>query len=316
MVQVRNIRSVVGCIIMINWFKKRKTVAVHDGNFHPDDVFSVALLSILHKGRIKVIRTRDEKKYSTADFVVDTGFEYNIDKNRFDHHQDGGAGFRENKITYSSFGILWKEYGEEICGSKKIAEILDKKLVEVVDADDCGFDLYNEIIPGVKPFLLNDFIYSMRPTWKETNLNIDKIFSKAVSFAKKVILREISVASDNIEALDLVDEVYKNSKDKRIILFQRTYLPIISLYKYPEPLFIIYKDKGGEMWRVKTIEKYEHKYECRKNFPEIWWGKKGEELIKITGVNDAVFCRNGGVFVGVKSLVGAIKLAELALKNK
>ena len=70
------------------------------------------------------------------------------------------------------------------------------------------------------------------------------------------------------------------------------------------------------MWRVTTIEKSENTYEPRLNFPEAWWGKKGEDFAKITGIEDAIFCRNKGIFVGVKSKEGAIKLAQLALNNK
>jgi uncharacterized UPF0160 family protein len=78
---------------------------------------------------------------------------------------------------------------------------------------------------------------------------------------------------------------------------------------------MVYKDRMGKMWRVVTIEKHEHTYECRKNFPETWWGKKEEEFAKISGVADAIFCRNKGIFAGVKSKEGALKLAELALKQ-
>ena len=182
----------------MNWLKSKKVVAVHDGNFHPDDVFSVALLSILNSGKIKVIRTRDEGEISRADYVADVGHEHNPAKNRFDHHQEGGAGFRNNKITYSAFGLLWNEYGEKICGSKQVADILDKKLVAVIDADDDGFNLCQEVIPGIRPFLLTDIIYSMRPTWKENDLDINKIFLEAVDFAKEILLREIKITKDNM----------------------------------------------------------------------------------------------------------------------
>ena len=301
---------------MMNWLKGKKTVVVHDGNFHPDDVFAVATLSILNKGSIKVIREGFSEDFSKMDYVVDVGYEYNPDKNRFDHHQEGGAGYRDDKITYSAFGLVWKKYGVEICGSKKVADILDKKLVAVIDADDCGLNIYKEKIIGLYPFLLTDIIYSMRPTWQENNLNINKLFLQATDFAKKVILREIKIAQDNLKAEALVDEIYKNSKDKRIIVFDNLILPASSLSKYPEPLFFIYKDKDGKKWRAKVIEKHEHTYECRQNFPETWWGKKGEELAKITGVNDAIFCRNKGIFAGAKSKEGAIKLTQLALNNK
>ena len=83
------------------WSKNKKTVAVHDGNFHPDDVFAVATLSILLDGKIGVIRTRDEGEINKADYVLDVGHIYDPAKNRFDHHQEGGAGFRNG-----SFGVL------------------------------------------------------------------------------------------------------------------------------------------------------------------------------------------------------------------
>jgi uncharacterized UPF0160 family protein len=299
----------------MNWLKNKKTVAVHDGNFHPDDVFSVALLSIMFGGKIKVIRTRDETVYSKADFVVDIGFEYNPSKNRFDHHQAGGAGFRTNKIAYSAFGLLWREYGEKVCGSKKVADILDKKIVEVVDADDCGFELCTENIPDLKPFTLTDVIYSMRPTWKETDLNIDLFFLKAVDFAKTTLLREIKKAQDMMEAESLVDAVYNNSKDKQIIIFENGYLPKDLLCKYTEPVFTVYKERSGKNWRVTTVDKKEGSFQPRKNFPAVWWGRADTELAKVTGVEDTIFCRNGGIFAGVRSKEGAIKLAELALKE-
>jgi uncharacterized UPF0160 family protein len=299
----------------MSWLINKKKVAVHDGNFHPDDVFCVATLSILHNGNIKVIRTRDENIYSKADYVLDFGGEYNPKKNRFDHHQAGGAGLRANKISYSAFGLLWREYGEKVCGSKKIADILEKKLVEVVDADDCGFDLCTEVVPGLKPLTLTDVIYSIRPTWKEKDLSIDHFFLKAVDFAKATLLREIKIAGDLLEAESLVAEAYNNSKDKQIIIFDNGYLPKNLLCKYNEPIFTVYKERSGKNWRVTTIEKKEGSFEPRKNFPVAWWGKTDAEFAKVTGVEDTVFCRNGGVFAGARSKEGAMKLAELALQE-
>ena len=262
-----------------------------------------------------MLRTRDEKKYSKADFVVDTGFEYDPSRGRFDHHQEGSAGMRNDKVTYSAFGLVWKEYGEKICDSKKVADILDKKLVAVIDADDCGVELCGKLLSEVKPFMLTDAIYAMRPTWKEDFSEIDNIFLKAVEFAKAVLLREIKIIKDITEAESPVDEIYHNTLDKKIIIFAEKYLPVTLLYKYPEPLFIVYKDKDGKGWRVTTIEKDENTYEPRKNFPETWWGKKDEEFIKISGVVDAFFCRNKGIFAGAESMAGAIKLAEAAINH-
>jgi uncharacterized UPF0160 family protein len=297
------------------FFKKKIVVATHNGVFHPDDVFAVALLSIIHDGNIKIIRTRDMSIISKADFVVDIGLEYDPSRNRFDHHQEGGAGKRENGISYSTFGILWKEYGEKICNSKRIADIIDKKIVEVIDADDCGVNLYKPIIDGLHPFLATDIIYSMHTTWKEDDVDINKVFLEAVEFAKKVLSREIKNLQDKIEAEALVEDIYKNSEDKRIIIFGEKHLPKSLLSNYPEPLFTVYKERDGSRWRVTAIRDSEQTFESRKKFPESWAGKSGKELTEITGVDDAVFCHNARVFAGAETKEGAIKLAKLAVDN-
>ena len=60
----------------MNWLKNKKIVITHDGNFHPDDVFAVATISLLNDGKIKVIRSRDYSLYEKADYVLDTGDVY------------------------------------------------------------------------------------------------------------------------------------------------------------------------------------------------------------------------------------------------
>jgi len=83
------------------------TIVTHDGNFHADDVFSIAALKIIFPS-FNLTRTRDAKVISQADIVIDVGNEYDPDKGRFDHHQRGGAGARENGIPFSSFGLIWQ----------------------------------------------------------------------------------------------------------------------------------------------------------------------------------------------------------------
>ena len=87
-----------------------KKIVTHNSTFHADDVFAVATLLIIEPDA-EVIRTRDENIISSADYVVDVGQIYDKDKKRFDHHQLGGAGKRDDGIEYASFGLVWKEYG-------------------------------------------------------------------------------------------------------------------------------------------------------------------------------------------------------------
>ena len=301
----------------MNWLKSKKIVAVHSGSFHPDDVFSVALLSILLNGKIKVIRTRDKDVYSKADFILDVGGEYDPDINKFDHHQTGGAGLRSNKIPYSTFGLLWLKYGEGLCGSKEIAEKIDKKLVTIIDADDANFNIYKTVIADIKPFLLTDVIYSMCPNWREKQLDTDNLFLRTVSFAREIILREIKIAKERMEIIGIIQTYYKKSLDKRLIVIDS---PKVSRYEiwealqdFPEPLYIIYGSNSD--WAVVAMRIGGDNFDSRKSLPISWGGLNDSDLAKITGVNDAVFCHPGLFLAGAKSKEAAIKLAELALNN-
>ncbi|MFQ3265592.1 MAG: uncharacterized UPF0160 family protein, partial [Colwellia sp.] len=61
-------------------------IATHNGNFHADDVFSIAALKNIFPS-IKLIRTRNLELIAKADIVIDVGGEYDADAGRFDHHQ-------------------------------------------------------------------------------------------------------------------------------------------------------------------------------------------------------------------------------------
>lgn len=123
---------------------------VHNGKYHADDVFAMAALKILlDPEELIIIRTRDPKIIDEADYVADVGGIYDPKKRRFDHHMREGAGVRENGIPYASFGLVWKEYGEKIAGSKQAAEYIDRKLVQPIDGPDNGVELIDERIEGV-----------------------------------------------------------------------------------------------------------------------------------------------------------------------
>jgi len=301
----------------MSFLKSKKIVAVHDGNFHPDDVFCVALLSILYGNSIEVIRTRDREKYSKSDFVLDVGGEYDPANNRFDHHQPGGAGLRDNKIPYSTFGLLWKKYGEEFCKSKEIADILDSKLVQVIDADDNGFNLYKTVIDNIHPFMLTDIIYSMRPTGKESHLEIDEAFFKAVDFAKEILLRQIKIIGDSIEINKIIQDIYKNSSDKRLVVTDDVKISRYDIWDalegFPEPLFIVYK--GDESFAAVAMRKGKNDFGNRKDFPAGWGGLRDGELAKVSGVKDAIFCHIGLFLSVARSKEGAIEMAKVALNS-
>src|SRR3989344_6984249 len=284
--------------------KKSIKLVTHDGSFHADDIFAAATLSIMlsNKGEtFEIIRTRDQEIINNADYVFDLGRIYKENLNRFDHHQTGGAGEREG-IPYSSFGLIWKKFGEEITGSKKITDIIERKLVMPVDVNDNGVDLYKNNFPNIFPYTLQDIFAIFSPTAFE-DLDKNKQFIKALAWAKEILQREIKKAKDQIEIAKIIKNFFKKTKDKKLIIIDKPKVSRFEIWdalqNFPEPLFVVYGDK--EDWSIVAMIKEKYKFGSRQNFPKSWAGLRAKELQNITGVQDAVFCHRGLFFAVAKS---------------
>ena len=286
-----------------------KTIATHNGNFHADDVFSIAAFKIISPS-FKLIRTRDLDLIAKADIVIDVGGEYDPDTDHFDHHQRGGAGERENGIPYSSFGLIWQKYGLEICqGNQDVANAVDKGLVSTIDAIDCGH------VEGVSQGIsLSQTISMFNPTWQEDS-HFDECFDEAVDFASRVLTRFIASANGGISAKAIVAEAIDNAEDPRVIVLEK-YTPwkrtVLSLSE--EALYMVYPSPNGH-WRIQTVPVELGSFEDRKSLPKQWAGLSDDELKQVTGIDDAMFCHNGLFIAGTESFESTMKMASIALKE-
>lgn len=286
-----------------------KTVVTHNGNFHADDVFSIAALKSIFPA-FKLIRTRDLELIGKADIVVDVGGEYDQEAGRFDHHQRGGAGERENGIPYSSFGLIWQKYGLEICqGNQDIANAVDSGLVSNIDAIDCGH------VEGVsKGISLSQTISMFNPTWQEES-HFDTCFDEAVDFASRVLTRFIASANGGVSAKAIVAEAIEKAKDPRVIVLEK-YTPwkrtVHALSE--EALYMVYPSQTGQ-WRIQTVPVEPGSFENRKSLPNQWAGLSDKALKDVTGIDDAMFCHNGLFIAGAESFESTMKMASMALQE-
>ncbi|MBI5798470.1 MAG: MYG1 family protein [Candidatus Yonathbacteria bacterium] len=292
----------------------KKIVVTHSGQFHTDEVFACAVLSILNKGAVEVVRSRNPDVWATADYVVDVGGAYNTSRGLFDHHQIGGAGARPNGIPYSSFGLVWKEFGEKVSGSVYVARVIDERLVQPIDAGDNGIETFS-LKGEVSPFLIQDVVAAFRPGWSEAR-NEDEGFFEIMPFAEKIITREIMRAHTEEEGKKHAEEAYAKALDKRIIILDDHYPWYEAIRTMPEPMFVVKPDRGGlGKWKIEAVRSDAHSFKNRKDLPRAWAGKTGVELAEVSGVPDALFCHNK-LFVAVAgSKEGALKLAQLAVES-
>ncbi|MFT5758216.1 MAG: uncharacterized UPF0160 family protein [Alteromonadaceae bacterium] len=283
------------------------TIATHNGNFHADDVFSIAALKGIFPS-CKLIRTRDLVLINQADIVIDVGGEYDPDAGRFDHHQRGGAGERENGIPYSSFGLIWQKYGLEICqGNKDVARAVDAALVSTIDAIDCGH------VEGVSQGIsLSQTISMFNPTWQEDS-HFDRCFDEAVDFASRILARFIASSLGGISAKSIVAKAIDNAKDPRVIVLEK-YTPwkrtVHALST--EALYMVYPSDSGQ-WRIQTVPVEPGSFEDRKSLPKPWAGLSDQAFKDVTGIDDAMFCHNGLFIAGAKSFESTMKMASMAL---
>jgi uncharacterized UPF0160 family protein len=284
------------------------TIATHNGNFHADDVFSVAALKCVIP-TFNLIRTRDLEVIAEADIVLDVGGEYDPENGRFDHHQRGGAGERENGIPYSSFGLIWKKYGIEICGgNEEVANSVDAGLVSNIDAVDCGH------VEGVsKGISLSQTISMYNPTWQEDS-HFDTCFEEAVEFATRILTRFIASANGGISARSIVAAAIEKAEDPRVIVLEQ-YTPwkrtVHNLSD--EALFMVYPSDSGQ-WRIQTVPVELGSFENRKSLPASWAGLSHEALQAVTGIDDAMFCHKGLFIAGAESLESVLNMATMALQ--
>lgn len=290
-----------------------KIVAVHSGDFHPDDVFSIAILRLLYP-ELKVVRTREKKIYSKADARIDVGQEYSFKTLDFDHHQSKGAGIRKNKIPYASVGLIWKHFGHKLA-SPKAWEIIDRKIIQPIDANDNGVKLYKNAL--AEPYGIGSVIDAFNPNWREKKKDYDKRFEEAVGFATMLMKREIFEAEGAalIKSDAHIKSIIKYAIKRRqgYIVFEH-YIPWRVLIDDIKSIkYVIFPE--GKSWIVRAVPKSSNSFESKRPLPQAWAGLSNAKLAKISGVDDAIFCHKNRFIASAQSMDGAIAMAKISLKK-
>ncbi len=307
------------------FLKKKWILITHSGDYHLDDVFSTAALKILaekENARIKIIRTRDKKifaKYREERekgkkvFIFDVGGKFIKEKDEFDHHQKGGAKTRKNGIEYSSAGLVWEKYGEEICDSKEIAGKIDKNIVMAIDALDNGQEIYEKKY-DFSSLSASDIIRSFFPLNEKTDKKMLRAFKKSVELIKEVLEKRILLENKRILDAKIIKKIYKKTKDKRyLVIPENVSTNSIDNENYPEVLFLIKKKDEGKIWILNTVPIEKNSFVSKKKFPKKWAALEGEELDKVTGLKGGIFCHRARFIASADNFSTAEKMIKKAL---
>ena len=284
------------------------TVGTHDGDFHADDVFAFAAIKFLNNQLAHIIRTRDPAKLVECDFVIDVGNEYNPERGRFDHHQLDGAGTRENGIPYSSFGLVWKEMAIPTLGPE-IAEVVDKTLVQGIDAADNGFPLFEMLYDDVHVLTISSIISDMNRTPVHTE---EENFFNAVDVAERIIQRKVQMAREYLCNREKVEQAIELS-DKEIIVFDDLYRWQRIIHdKCPTALYVVFPTKKDK-WMVQAVPVKPGSFDMKLPLPKSWGGLRDFDFQEETDIDDGIFCHRKLFCCAAKTKEGATTLAALSI---
>ena len=296
-----------------------KRMAVHNGIFHEDDVFGVALMQSIYND-LEIIRTRDEELLKTCDIVSDVG------NGKYDHHHVDKIR-RENGIPYCGFGLLWRDFGISYINAKfpdlsnlkeqqEVAEKVDTILIQQIDAQDNGVDVMTSQVPIMT---LCDIIYTFIPTGAGED-EIEKGFFEAVEFAKKILYKTTKKFVDSYENYRMIkNELKKQNVKKSHILVLEKSVPwkdtILEFDRNENVLYVVYQDVTGS-WYTQTVPKEANSFAARKDLPKTWGGLNKDDLSKLTWIENCTFCHPALFICGNKTKEGAISMAKVAVENK
>jgi uncharacterized UPF0160 family protein len=270
-------------------------IVTHEGTFHADEVFAVAVLSTIYpKADITRTRLLEEKEGS---IFVDVGMKYD-GKMHFDHHQKDPNLTRSDGNQYASAGLIWNRYHEhfiresikEPLTEDEITFIslkLDDKLFKAVDAVDNG--LLHSLKNGFPIYSISHFISSFNA--KDTNSSEqDSQFILAVDIAKMAIKQELEQAYNEAKAFNIVRNLITGP-----ILELPEYMPYHDAIKGTYVKYVVFPDR--RQWVIRSAE---NKYNF--NSDQV------EQDLKLK--TDLIFCHKTGFIAKTKTKESAIYLVN------
>jgi uncharacterized UPF0160 family protein len=318
------------------------TIATHNGSFHADDVFGVAVLMeierrrhCVHAGPVELVRTRDPEVIAKADYAVDVGGIWEPATGRFDHHQKGFDGRRQSGVLYASAGQVWATHGAAFvrgmstehpavteAEAVSVAQAIDDDLVQYLDMADTGAASSAPGFYGLSMLLSSFNLTSAEEREGRANgaTTVEQAkFNRFKLACETLTTLLLNIARDKLDKLRSADLVRNAERldNGQILVLRDSGMPWFDVVcnEMPDVLFVVYPDSADQQYQLRTVPVTPDSFKARKDLPRAWAGLRNEELATVTGVADAVFCHNSVFIGGAKSLEGTLQMARLALAH-
>jgi len=286
--------------------QKPRSLGIHDGAFHADEVTASALLVIYDLvDRDKIIRTREPDKLAVCEYVCDVGGIYDVEKKRFDHHQAQYQG------DLSSAGMVLQFLKQNGTITDPVYDFFNNTLVKGVDAHDNG---RSPQLVGLCSF--SHVIANFNPcSYDATVAQQEASFQEVLSFVIGHLTRNKERFEYNLSCQKLVQTAM--AEGKLCLMFEKAIPWFESFFalggqKHPA-CFIIMPTREG--WKLRGIPpNYKDRMRVRIPLPNGWAGLLGEQLQEASKIEGAIFCHKGRFTSVWKTKQDAIKALKIVLK--
>lgn len=283
-----------------------RSVAIHDGPFHGDEVTACALLIIFDLiDQNKIFRTRDPQRIKECEYICDVGGVYDPEEKLFDHHQVDYQG------ELSSAGMVLCYLRDKGFIAETLYEWINDHLVHGVDQHDIG---KATIERGHCSF--SGVIHYFNPPdhGKDTDVHFQEALTFCLGHLKRLIARYEYIH----KCAELVKEVMDTSKGK-LMVFDQSICWLESFFQYggeKHPAEFLIMPSGGN-WKLRGVPPtYEDRMKVRRPMPEKWAGLMNSDLQKVSGIPGAVFCHKARFISIWKTKEDALAAYEMIMEGE
>lgn len=297
-------------------------LVTHSGGFHADELLSSVILTRLFPDA-ELVRSRDKAWITPAEgrIIYDVGSQYDAEARIFDHHQKPNP-LREDGQPYSSFGLIWAQYGRDYLRAldvpehdvEKIHASFDRGFVLPVDLLDNGAVDASAAGPLFSGLTLPALLESLKPAFDDREEGADdRAFAAAVPVARAFVEARIRRSAAKYRAEAMVLAAIEAAGEGRILELPMG-MPFragVEAAGADHLLFVVHP--RGSDWALTTIRTGDDTFATRADLPAAWAGLTDEALEAASGVPGAKFCHNGRFIAVASSRDAIVAMAELAV---
>ena len=296
-------------------------LVTHSGGFHADELLSSVILTRLFP-QAELVRSRDETWISPAPskIIYDVGRDYDASAQIFDHHQRPNP-LREDGQPYSSFGLIWAQYGRDYLAAMDVPDTMvedvfasfDKNFVLPIDLLDNGA-VAPSVAGPLSGLTLPVLLESLKPVFDDRSPTADDdAFRSALPIARAFVEARIQnvVAKYRAEAM-VRDAIEKAGASKVLELpMGMPYRSAVEKAGADHLLFVIHP--RDDDWAINGIKLSGDTFDQRADLPAAWAGLTDEALELASGIKGAKFCHNARFIAVANSYEAIQKMAAVAV---